>query len=64
MNVSFKQLSIYRQALMGIAILYVFLFHTVTDWAPEWVYKVTSNGDKGGRYLYIPIGIRTFLLNE
>ena len=47
MIVAFKQLSIYRQALMGIAILYVFLFHTVTDWAPEWVYKVTSNGDNG-----------------
>lgn len=47
MIVAFKQLSIYRQALMGIAILYVFLFHTVTDWTPEWIYKVTSNGDNG-----------------
>lgn len=47
MSIRFNDLSKFRSSLMGAAIIYVFLFHTVTDWAPDWIYKITCNGDNG-----------------
>ena len=42
-----NELSTYRSALMGVAMISVFCFHGISSWAPEWIYNICKNGDSG-----------------
>ena len=42
--VSFKYISTYRSALMGVAMLLVFCFHAVGEWAPSYIHDICSKG--------------------
>lgn len=44
---SWNDLSKYRSSLMGIAMMSVFLFHSIEDWAGSLLYGVCKNGDVG-----------------
>lgn len=47
LNTSFAVISKHRTALMGLSILYVFLFHCIGKWAPAWLYDFSQKGDTG-----------------
>lgn len=45
---TFENLSKYRTQLMGVAMLSVFLFHSMSgDWMPKYIYNIASHGDIG-----------------
>lgn len=46
-NISFKSLSTYRDALMGVAMISVFFFHCGEGWAPDYITAITSRGYMG-----------------
>lgn len=46
-EIYWSDLSKYRSALMGIAMLSIFLFHSISDWAGGLLYGVCKNGDVG-----------------
>lgn len=46
-KISFKSLSTYRDALMGVAMISVFLFHCGEGWAPDYITAITSRGYMG-----------------
>lgn len=46
-KISFKSLSTYRDALMGVAMIAVFFFHCGKGWAPNYITDVTSRGYMG-----------------
>ena len=46
-KISFKSLSTYRDALMGVAMISVFFFHCGGGWAPDFITAVTSRGYMG-----------------
>lgn len=43
----FNNISKYRSSLMGIAMLSVFLFHSMGDWMPPFIHKIAANGAVG-----------------
>lgn len=43
----FNNISKYRSSLMGIAMLSVFLFHSMGDWMPPFIHNIAANGAIG-----------------
>lgn len=43
----FNNISKYRSSLMGIAMLSVFLFHSMGDWMPQFIHNIAANGAIG-----------------
>lgn len=46
-NMIFNNISKYRSSLMGIAMLSVFLFHSMGDWMPPFIHNIAANGAVG-----------------
>ncbi|MBO5181552.1 MAG: acyltransferase [Paraprevotella sp.] len=44
---SFKRISTYRTALMGVAMLSVFCFHAFSSLTPSWIHALCSKGYRG-----------------
>lgn len=46
-DMMFNKISEYRTPLMGVAMICVFMFHSVGDWMPHGVYNILKHGDIG-----------------
>ena len=46
-NGIFTDITKYRSSLMGIAMLSVFLFHSMGDWMPPFIHNIAANGAIG-----------------